>query len=118
MDQTEFMKQQMEATERMKRMHERSRMGGSPHIPHPTPDPVRPSAESTASKEHSDFKGGKTGGTPSPTPSPHAHAPRKSFDLSSLIKDGDAALIIGLLLLLYSERADQKLLLALLYILI
>jgi hypothetical protein len=38
--------------------------------------------------------------------------------LSNLKKDGDATLILGILLLLLSEKADKKLLFALIYILL
>lgn len=37
--------------------------------------------------------------------------------LDSLKKDGDATLILGILLLLFSEKADKRLLFALIYIL-
>lgn len=36
----------------------------------------------------------------------------------NLLKNGDTALILGLLLILFNEKADQKLLFALIYILI
>lgn len=45
----------------------------------------------------------------------------KGFNLpffESILRDGDTALIIGLLLLLMSENTDKKLLFALIYILI
>lgn len=40
------------------------------------------------------------------------------FAITDLIKNKDTALILGLLLLLFSENADKKLLFALVYILL
>lgn len=40
------------------------------------------------------------------------------FFLTDLLKNGDTALLLGLLLLLFSEDADKKLLFALVYILL
>ncbi len=40
------------------------------------------------------------------------------FSLTKLLKDSDTALILGLLLVLFSENADKRLLFALIYILL
>lgn len=44
-------------------------------------------------------------------------ATHNDFPFSELLKNKDTALILGLLLVLFSENADKKLLFALLYIL-
>jgi len=41
-----------------------------------------------------------------------------TFPFADILKNGDTALILGLLLLLFSENADKKLLFALIYILL
>jgi hypothetical protein len=117
MDQNEFLKQQQEAAERMRRMHERSQIRNTAHTAPPAPDFVRlsPYRNENHNTEH-------TKSQHQPDSTPHLQSNQmninRGFDLATLMKDGDAALIIGLLLLLYSEKADTKLLLALLYILI
>lgn len=40
------------------------------------------------------------------------------FSLTNLLKDSDTSLILGLLLILFSENADKRLLFALIYILL
>lgn len=63
----------------------------------------------------------------SPPPKPPEKPPEKSNSvfgginlpfLDNLKSDGDATLILGILLLLFSEKADKKLLFALIYILL
>ncbi len=61
--------------------------------------------------------------SPPPPPSPKKHtAPIQGFTFelpfSNLLGDKDTALILGLLLLLYGEKADKLLLYALIYILL
>lgn len=63
--------------------------------------------------------------TPPPEPPKKPEPPKSSSILDglnlpfldSLKKDGDATLILGILLLLFSEKADKRLLFALIYIL-
>ena len=65
---------------------------------------------------------------PKPEPQPEATAPQKTDNsflgglslpfLQNLKKDGDLTLILGILLLLLSEKADKRLLFALIYILL
>ncbi len=59
---------------------------------------------------------------PKPTPPPQQNTVlgNLNFDLpfANLFKDKETALILGLLLILYGEKADKMLLLALVYILL
>lgn len=56
----------------------------------------------------------------SPSNKPKSTLPKTGFDLpfGDLLKNGDTALILGLLLILFSENADKRLLFALVYILL
>lgn len=62
---------------------------------------------------------------PEPTPKPQPPPENQGFlsslgipFLDSLAKDGDSALILGILLILISEQSDKMLLFALIYILL
>lgn len=58
---------------------------------------------------------------PPPTQKPHQSSSFLGLDipiLSQLKNDGDLTLVLGLLLLLLNEKADKRLLFALLYILL
>jgi len=44
--------------------------------------------------------------------------PQSFFGITDILKNGDTTLILGLLLLLFNEKADKKLLFALIYILL
>lgn len=75
--------------------------------------------------EKSAFYLGKNQEPPQQTPTPQKPPQNQNFlsslnipFLDSLIKDGDSALIIGLLLILISEQSDKMLLFALIYILL
>ncbi len=129
MDRQEFLKQQQEATERLRRMHERSKITETPHTMPPTPSFLHLNTRPAGDQAHQHKKNpiptqataeAKTA-TTQPSAAPHQDMHNNSFlplDLATMLHDSDATLILGLLLLLYSEHADRKLLLALLYILI
>lgn len=75
--------------------------------------------------EKSAFYLGKNQKPPQQTPTPQKPPQHQSFlpsfnipFLDSLTKDGDSALILGLLLILISEQSDKMLLFALIYILL
>lgn len=92
-----FSKQKQDAVERMREMNSRSQYRQSPQKPKPEPKP-QPKPEPP--KNNSLFDG--------------LNIPF----LENFKKDGDATLILGILLLLLSEKADKKLLFALIYILL
>ncbi len=91
-DNAEFLREQQRAVERMREMHQKSGV---------YPLPRQPAAKAPENPQPT----GRSGGLIPPLP-------------ERLKKDPDMALIGGLLLLLWSENADRKLLLALLYILL
>ena len=90
MNENTFQKQKQDAIRRMKEMNQKSEG-------EPTPQKA---PEKPAEKSNSLF-----GGINLPF-------------LDNLKSDGDATLILGILLLLFSEKADKKLLFALIYILL
>ena len=90
MNENTFQKQKQDAIRRMKEMNQKSE-----HEPPPPKPPEKP-----PEKSNSVF-----GGINLPF-------------LDNLKSDGDATLILGILLLLFSEKADKKLLFALVYILL
>lgn len=90
MNENTFQKQKQDAIRRMKEMNRKSE--GEPPPPKPPEKPPE--------KSNSVF-----GGINLPF-------------LDNLKSDGDATLILGILLLLFSEKADKKLLFALIYILL
>ncbi len=96
MNGTSFSKQKQDALERMREMNSRSQPAKAPPKPEPEPPKVIPQK----TKPNSIFEG--------------LNIPF----LDNLTKDGDATLILGILLLLLSEKADKKLLFALIYILL
>ncbi len=93
-DNAEFLREQQRAVEQMRRMQHQSAL--------PTPPFVQfPNAEKPQS------------------PLPKRQNGLPNFDLLDRLKsDPDMALIGGLLLLLWNEKADRRLMLALLYILL
>ena len=96
MNTASFSKQKQDALERMREMNSRSQTVKPP----PKTEPEPPKSIPKEPKSNSIFEG---------------------FNipfLDNLTKDGDATLILGLLLLLLSEKADKKLLFALIYILL
>lgn len=56
--------------------------------------------------------------SPEPPPKKQVHSPVPELPFGNLFKDKDTALILGLLLILYGEKADKLLLYALIYILL
>lgn len=131
MDEQEFLKAKKEAEERIRRMHERASIHGNAHAIPPVPGFVQ------FNNHPASVRGGANDSV-SPMHSPPAEGEEKEkkqfekrvaisgtenrfsggLDFSALMKDSDTTLILGLLLLLYSENADRLLLLALLYILL
>ena len=93
MSPNEFSRQQQEAINRMREMNKKST--------NPPPDQNR---------------------RPPPKPQPKQQnsqdGSRLELPFGNLFKDKDTALILGLLLILYGEKADKMLLLALVYILL
>lgn len=91
MSPNEFSRQQQDAINRMREMNKKST--------NPQPDNTR---------------------RPPPKPQPKQQNSQDGLELpfGNLFKDKDTALILGLLLILYGEKADKMLLLALVYILL
>lgn len=91
MSPNEFSRQQQDAINRMREMNKKST--------NPQPDNTR---------------------RPPPKPHPKQQNSQDGLELpfGNLFKDKDTALILGLLLILYGEKADKMLLLALVYILL
>ena len=93
MSSNEFSRQQQDAINRMREMNKKST--------NPQPDNNR---------------------RPPPKPQPKQQnsqdGSRLELPFGNLFKDKDTALILGLLLILYGEKADKMLLLALVYILL
>lgn len=90
MNENTFQKQKQDAIRRMKEMNRKSEGESTPQKP-----PEKPAEKSNS----------LLGGINLPF-------------LDNLKSDGDATLILGILLLLFSEKADKKLLFALIYILL
>lgn len=94
LNENEFKLKQQDAIKRMQEMSSQAKTYTNP--PYSTPSVAQPQQNKTQSQN-------------------------SSFSipiLDSLLKDGDATLIIGLLLLLMSEKGDKILLFALIYILL
>lgn len=100
MNNNEFIKQQQAAVQIMREMNSRATNGNAnkgtqkPHHPKLTNQPPKNNAQPPLSRQNSDLP------------------------FMELLKNGDTALILGLLLLLFSENADKRLLFALVYILL
>ncbi|MGI6279968.1 MAG: hypothetical protein ACOYJS_05350 [Acutalibacteraceae bacterium] len=106
MSENEFLRQQQEAIANMRRMNARA-------------------CRNTAAEPQQNIKSTPPPHSPPPpppapriNPPKHAAPPKSDFPFLDFLKNSETSLIIGLLLLLLSENADQKLLLALVYILI
>lgn len=128
-DNTDFLEQQRRAIERMNEMHlkQQIKTGGYKMPPAPSFVKINNNFESVENNtyEHSENTNApsqrKTQSHP-PTPKTHKTSSFKQngFSLPFLSGgrlDGDISLILGLILILANEKADRKLLLALLYIL-
>ena len=120
MNETEFSRMKAAAVQEMREMNARSGSHTGKN------SPQRPSIVRTGSRT-AGAKSGETQASPSPqapTVPPKKRAPEGLFGgldlpfLERLKTEGDLALILGLLLILISEKADKKLLFALLYILL
>jgi len=96
----DFFAQQQAAVERMRRMNERSAYYVKPKNETEKKSDVKPIPQKTEKLPQGLLKG--------------LNLPF----LDNLMKDGDTALILGLLLILMSEKSDKILLFALVYILL
>lgn len=102
MTQNEFTNRRQAAIENMRQMNARSVYKSTNHTP----------SENKQPQKSTPIEKNKTENRPIPQ--------NNSLNipiLSNLLKDSDATLIIGLLLILLSENCDKKLLFALVYIL-
>jgi len=117
MTESEFMREAQVAVERMREMNARSKINDtSPHKMPPSPSFVR--VNNNNHPRHSPPPKKEDTKT---TPQPLKPLQNSGFGiplLDNLLKDGDSALIIGLLLILMSENTDKILLFALVYILL
>ena len=93
MSSNEFSRQQQDAINRMREMNKKST--------NPPPDNNRRPPPKPQPKQQNSQDGSKL-----------------ELPFGNLFKDKDTALILGLLLILYGEKADKMLLLALVYILL
>ena len=115
--QENFMTQQQKAVERMMEMNRRSMKTQEGHTMPPAPSFVR-----LNENKNTDFsKGPKVEEKEAPTQFLNTAYKKSDFSLpflKNLKIDRDTTLILGLLLILWSEKSDRYLLLALLYILL
>lgn len=141
MNENDFMRQQQAAVERMREMSSRAVPGGTNQPMPPVPPFVRlqnsgqnragnyrntvPAARQNGAKQPSEpEKVKKNDNLQNRNPSENVQNGNSLFAglnlpfLDMFSKDSDAALIVGLLLILMSEKADKKLLFALIYILL
>ena len=136
MDDNEFARQSREAVEKMREMNSRAvRNNTGPNMP-PAPSFVRLQGNRQNTAQQRQRQSTASNRTPSPPKetavpknSETAAAKKDNNDLGllsglnipfldMLSRDADVSLIIGLLLILMSEKADNKLLFALVYILL
>lgn len=140
-EERDFLEQQRRAVERMNEMYRRQQMNSVSHKMPATPDFVKLNTESVhsktdyANKTQGNNQTKNTADEPKPnndkkTPENRPKNNRQPSILEGILGgvnlpfknggklDGDITLILGILLILASEKADRKLLLALLYILI
>ncbi len=110
---TDFMRMQQQAVERMREMSNRSTSAAAHQMP-PAPSFVKVENRHTAQKTTNE----NAPLIPKNEPISTMHKNGNPFSLiQRLHTEPDMALIIGLLLILWSEKSDKRLLLALLYIL-
>lgn len=126
MSDNDFMRRRQDAVERMREMSRKAAESSAQPMP-PMPPFVRlQNRENQAQSRGSaaSQQSVQTGPQASPAPNEDSLPPARKGGLSSLPFldllniDGDLPLIIGLLLILFSEKADKKLLFALIYILL
>ena len=126
-EESDFLLQQQRALERMREMNARSKAPPSPHKMPPSPSFVKiPKADSrdfhNNSQNHSEFENKQSKASENTNQKKDFISEFLSGDFSnmpilhSLKEDSDMALLLGLLLILYSEKSDRLLLMALLYI--
>lgn len=131
MSDNDFMRQQQAAVERMREMSRKATEAAAQPMP-PVPPFVRLQNRRGVAQNQNAAAPQQQGPPPRPQSAPMAEEkneddlplPARKGGLSSLPfldllgSDSDLPLIIGLLLILFSEKADKKLLFALIYILL
>ncbi len=118
----EFIRQQQAAIERMNEMQRRSGLYNGRHSMPPTPEFIKLQRDMRQKEEvleeNEPLKETLEKNIEKIKPSAKHSSNQNTLNLPfSLKTDKDITLILGLLLLLFNEKADRKLLLALLYIL-
>ncbi|MDD6478738.1 MAG: hypothetical protein PUF48_02850 [Oscillospiraceae bacterium] len=119
----EFIRQQQAAIERMNEMQRRSGLYNGRHSMPPTPDFIKLQRDKRQKEEVSEqpepLKETLEKNIEKIKPNTKRSSNQNTLNLpfNFLKTDKDITLILGLLLLLFNEKADRKLLLALLYIL-
>ncbi|MGN0451521.1 MAG: hypothetical protein ACI4FN_05370 [Acutalibacteraceae bacterium] len=137
MNDNDFMRRQREAVEQMREMNSRAVPSGAGHSMPPVPPFVKVqgnrqnrsnSSQPSRQQATTQTAQGYSENTPAQTSPPRTEPMSQSKNsgllggldlpfLDMLTKESDVSLIIGLLLILMSEKADKKLLFALVYIL-
>lgn len=126
MSDNDFMRRQQDAVERMREMSRKAAESSAQPMP-PMPPFVRlqnrenqVQSQGSAASQQSVQTGPQASPASNEDPLPHTRKGGLSSlpFLDMLNIDGDLPLIIGLLLILFSEKADKKLLFALIYILL
>ena len=126
MSDNDFMRRQQDAVERMREMSRQAVESSAQPMP-PMPPFVRlqnrenqPQSQGSAASQQSVQTGSQASPASNENYLPHTRKGGLSSlpFLDMLNNDGDLPLIIGLLLILFSEKADKKLLFALIYILL
>ncbi len=126
MSDNDFMRRQQDAVERMREMSRQAVESSAQPMP-PMPPFVRlqnrenqPQSQGSAASQQSVQTGSQASPASNENYLPHTRKGGLSSlpFLDMLNIDGDLPLIIGLLLILFSEKADKKLLFALIYILL
>lgn len=126
MSDNDFMRRQQDAVERMREMSRQAVESSAQPMP-PMPPFVRlqnrenqPQSQGSAASQQSVQTGPQASPASNEDSLPHTRKGGLSSlpFLDMLNIDGDLPLIIGLLLILFSEKADKKLLFALIYILL
>ena len=127
MNQNEFMREQQAAVERMREMNSRAQINNNPtHKMPPVPSFVRLNENTPHSNINRKItqppqKENNNNPPINNHQSKQATSVSNGFNipfLNNLLSDGDSTLILGLLLLLMSEKSDKLLLFALVYILL
>lgn len=126
MSDNDFMRRRQDAVERMREMSRKAAESSAQPMP-PMPPFVRlqnrenqPQSQGSAASQQSVQTGPQASPASNEDSLPHTRKGGLSSlpFLDMLNIDGDLPLIIGLLLILFSEKADKKLLFALIYIML